>query len=97
MTRGPTQDRRVRVNTVSPGHIDTPIFDTWQRGESLTKMKEERAKNVTLGRLGDPDEIAQAAFFLASDEASYVAGIELYVGGGVAQIQRADDVTQSRA
>jgi NAD(P)-dependent dehydrogenase (short-subunit alcohol dehydrogenase family) len=80
------KDRRIRVNTVSPGHIDTPIFDTWQRGEALTKMKEDLAKNVPLGRLGDPDEIAKAVSFLASDEASYVAGIELYVDGGIAQI-----------
>src|SRR5438552_4092805 len=80
------KDRRIRVNTISPGHIDTPIFDTWQQGEALTKMKEDLAKNVPLGRLGDPDEIAKAVSFLASDEASYVAGIELYVDGGVAQI-----------
>ena len=76
------KDRRIRVNTISPGHIDTPIFDTWQQGEALTKMKEDLAKNVPLGRLGDPDEIAKAVSFLASDEASYVAGIELYVDGG---------------
>jgi hypothetical protein len=46
-------------------------------------MKDGLAKNVPLGRLGDPDEIAKAVSFLASDEASYVAGIELYVDGGV--------------
>ena len=80
------RDRRIRVNTISPGHIDTPIFDTWQQGDALTKMKDELAQNVPLGRLGDPDEIAKAVSFLASDEASYVAGIELYVDGGVAQI-----------
>jgi NAD(P)-dependent dehydrogenase (short-subunit alcohol dehydrogenase family) len=80
------KDRRVRVNTISPGHIDTPIFDTWQQGDALTKMKDDLAKNVPLGRLGDPDEIAKAVSFLASDEASYVAGIELYVDGGVAKI-----------
>jgi NAD(P)-dependent dehydrogenase (short-subunit alcohol dehydrogenase family) len=57
-----------------------------QQGEALTKMKEDLAKNVPLGGLGDPDEIAKAVFFLASDEASYVAGIELYIDGGVAQI-----------
>lgn len=67
------KDRRNRVNTISPGHIDTPIFDTWQQGEGLTKMKDDLAKNVPLGRLGDPDEIAKAVSFLASDEASYVA------------------------
>jgi NAD(P)-dependent dehydrogenase (short-subunit alcohol dehydrogenase family) len=80
------KDRRIRVNTVSPGHIDTPIFDTWQQGEALTRMKNDLSKTVPLGRLGDPDEIAKAVSFLASDEASYVAGIELYVDGGVAQI-----------
>jgi NAD(P)-dependent dehydrogenase (short-subunit alcohol dehydrogenase family) len=80
------RERRIRVNTISPGHIDTPIFNTWQQGEALTKMKEELAKNVPLGRLGDPDEIAKAVSFLASDEASYIAGVELYVDGGIAQI-----------
>ena len=80
------KDRGIRVNTISPGHIDTPIFDTWQQGDALTRMKEDLAKTVPLGRLGDPDEIAKAVSFLASQEASYVAGIELYVDGGVAQI-----------
>jgi NAD(P)-dependent dehydrogenase (short-subunit alcohol dehydrogenase family) len=61
-------------------------MESLQQGEALTTMKNEMAKNVPLGRLGDPDEIATAVSFLASDEASYVAGTELYVDGGVAQI-----------
>ena len=80
------KDRHIRVNTISPGHIDTPIFDTWQQGEALAKMKDDLAKNVPVGRLGDPDEIAKAVSFLASDESSYIAGVELYVDGGIAQI-----------
>ena len=80
------RDRHIRVNAISPGHIDTPIFETWQRGDALTKLKDDLAKNVPLGRLGDPDEIAKAVSFLASDEASYVSGVELFVDGGVAQI-----------
>jgi NAD(P)-dependent dehydrogenase (short-subunit alcohol dehydrogenase family) len=80
------RERRIRVNTISPGHIDTPIFDGWQKGEALKKLKEDLAKNVPLGRMGDPDEIAKAVSFLASDEASYITGIELFVDGGVAQI-----------
>ena len=49
-------------------------------------MKQEMQNNVPLGRLGDPDEIAKAVSLLASDEASYVSGAELYVDGGVVQI-----------
>lgn len=80
------RDRHIRVNAISPGHIDTPIFEGWQQGDALTKLKDDLAKNVPLGRLGDPDEIAKAVSFLASDEASYVSGVELFVDGGVAQI-----------
>jgi NAD(P)-dependent dehydrogenase (short-subunit alcohol dehydrogenase family) len=80
------RERRIRVNAISPGHIDTPIFDGWQQGDALTKMKEDLAKSVPLARMGDPDEIAKAVSFLASDEASYISGIELFVDGGVAQI-----------
>jgi NAD(P)-dependent dehydrogenase (short-subunit alcohol dehydrogenase family) len=78
--------RHVRVNTLSPGHIDTPLLGQWQQGDALNQLKEGFAKNVPLGRMGEPDEIAKAASFLASDEASYVNGVELFVDGGVAQI-----------
>jgi NAD(P)-dependent dehydrogenase (short-subunit alcohol dehydrogenase family) len=80
------RDRKIRVNAISPGHIDTPIFEGWQQGDALIKMKEDLAKNVPLGRMGDPDEIAKVVAFLASHEASYVSGVELFVDGGVAQI-----------
>jgi len=80
------RDRQIRVNAISPGHIDTPIFEGWQKGDALTKLKEDLANTVPLGRMGDPDEIAKAVSFLASDEASYISGIELFVDGGVAQI-----------
>ena len=80
------RERRIRVNAISPGHIDTPIFESWQQGDALVQMKQELAKNVPLGRLGDPDEIAKAVAFLASDDASYISGIELFVDGGIAQV-----------
>jgi len=80
------RERRIRVNAISPGHIDTLIMESLQQGDALTRMKEEFAKAVPLGRMGDPDEIAKAVSFLASDEASYISGIELFVDGGVAQI-----------
>jgi NAD(P)-dependent dehydrogenase (short-subunit alcohol dehydrogenase family) len=78
--------RHIRVNTLSPGHIDTPLLEQWQQGDALTQLKEGFVKNVPLGRMGEPDDIAKAASFLASDEASYVNGVELFVDGGVAQI-----------
>jgi NAD(P)-dependent dehydrogenase (short-subunit alcohol dehydrogenase family) len=80
------RERRIRVNVISPGHIDTPIMESLQQVDALIRMKEEFAKAVPLGRMGDPDEIAKAVSFLASDEASYVTGIELFVDSGVAQI-----------
>lgn len=80
------RDRRIRINVLSPGHIDTPILEQLQQGDALVKMKREMENNVPLGRLGEPDDIAKAVAFLASDEASYVSGTELFVDGGVAQI-----------
>jgi NAD(P)-dependent dehydrogenase (short-subunit alcohol dehydrogenase family) len=80
------RDRRIRVNTLSPGYIDTPLLGQWQQGDALTQLKQDFAKNVPLGRMGEPDEIAKATSFLASGEASYVNGVELFVDGGVAQI-----------
>ncbi|HEV2498305.1 MAG TPA: SDR family oxidoreductase [Terriglobia bacterium] len=78
--------RHIRVNAISPGYIDTPILEGFQQGDALIKMKEEFAKSVPLGRMGDPDEIAKVVAFLVSDEASYISGVELCVDGGVAQI-----------
>ena len=75
------------MNAISPGHIDTPIFDGWQQGDALTKIKQDLAESVPLGRMGDPDEIAKAVSFLASDEASYVSRIELFVDGAVARFK----------
>jgi NAD(P)-dependent dehydrogenase (short-subunit alcohol dehydrogenase family) len=80
------RERRIRVNVLSPGHIDTPIMESLQQGEALVQMKKQMENNIPLGRLGDSDEIARAVSFLASDDASYISGAELYVDGGVAQV-----------
>jgi len=81
------KDRKIRVNALSPGPIATPAIDTLAGGkEEGDKFKANMAAGVPLGRVGDPDEIAKVAVFLASDDSSYVTGIELFVDGGMAQI-----------
>lgn len=81
------KERKIRVNVVSPGPIETPAIDGLVKSEEEAKQfKAGMASQVPLGRMGDPDEIAKAAVFLASDDSSFVAGIELFVDGGMAQI-----------
>jgi NAD(P)-dependent dehydrogenase (short-subunit alcohol dehydrogenase family) len=81
------KDRRIRVNAVSPGPIDTPglseLLASSETGEQRRKMI---STTVPLGRFGRPEEIAKAVVFLASDDASYITGIELFVDGGFAQV-----------
>src|SRR5713226_7994681 len=79
--------RRIRVNAVSPGTIDTPglndLLASAEAGQERVKMI---TNAVPLGRFGRPEEIAKAVVFLASDDSSYVAGAELFVDGGFAQV-----------
>ena len=80
-------DRNIRVNAVSPGPVETPIFGKMGMDEaSLAGMAEHIKSQVPLGRFGAPDEIAEAALFLAGPGASFVQGIELVVDGGMTQI-----------
>ena len=81
------KSRRIRVNAVSPGPIDTPgLSQLLASSEVGQQRKEMISTGVPLGRLGTPDEIAKAVVFLASDDASYITGIELFVDGGIAQV-----------
>jgi NAD(P)-dependent dehydrogenase (short-subunit alcohol dehydrogenase family) len=79
--------RKIRVNAISPGPIDT---QAWRGMVQSEQQREQIKKNlvsiVPLGRMGSPDEIAKAVSFLASDDSSFVTGIELFVDGGMAQI-----------
>ena len=78
--------RNIRVNVVAPGATKTPI---WKRGprasvteEQSTKLADFVSSAVPLGRWGEPEELAKAVLFLASDDSSYVNAVELMVDGG---------------
>jgi NAD(P)-dependent dehydrogenase (short-subunit alcohol dehydrogenase family) len=79
--------RNIRINVISPGVVPTPGYD----GLGLTKEQIQgfidfQVSNIPSGRLGSPEEIAKAVTFLASDDSSFVNGIELFVDGGMPQI-----------
>ncbi|HYL26066.1 MAG TPA: glucose 1-dehydrogenase [Burkholderiales bacterium] len=79
--------RRIRVNAVSPGTIDTPgLSDLLASAQAGEERRKAISSAVPLGRFGTPDEIAKAVAFLASDDASYITGAELFVDGGFAQV-----------
>jgi NAD(P)-dependent dehydrogenase (short-subunit alcohol dehydrogenase family) len=79
--------RRIRVNAISPGTIDTPGLNELLASSEVGEQRRKMISNaVPLGRFGTPAEIAKAVVFLASDDASYVTGTELFVDGGLAQV-----------
>src|SRR5882757_1528007 len=81
------KDRHIRVNAVSPGSIDTPGLNNLLASSETGQQRLKMISNaVPLGRLGKPIEIAKAVVFLASDDASYITGTELFVDGGFAQV-----------
>lgn len=81
------KQRRIRVNAVSPGSTDTPGLSNLMASSEVGAQRRQLISSaVPLGRLGTPDEIARAVVFLASDDASYITGAELYVDGGFAQV-----------
>jgi NAD(P)-dependent dehydrogenase (short-subunit alcohol dehydrogenase family) len=81
------KDRKIRVNSMSPGPIETQALEK----AGLTAEQAEQAaagfaSQVPLGRRGKPEEIASVVVFLASDESSYITGVDLAVDGGMAQV-----------
>jgi NAD(P)-dependent dehydrogenase (short-subunit alcohol dehydrogenase family) len=75
------RDRRIRSNVLSPGPTDTPAIGQ-QPADAIARI----LSTIPMGRMGEADEIAKAALFLASDDSSFVTGIELFVDGGRAQV-----------
>jgi NAD(P)-dependent dehydrogenase (short-subunit alcohol dehydrogenase family) len=81
------KDRHIRINTLSPGPIETPIFGKVGLTDAqISEFAGHIIGLVPLGRIGTADEIAKAAVFLASDDSSFVTGIDLQVDGGLAQV-----------
>jgi NAD(P)-dependent dehydrogenase (short-subunit alcohol dehydrogenase family) len=79
--------RNIRVNAISPGPTDTPGLDSLAKSpEELAQLRQHLVAGIPLGRLGRPEETARVVSFLASADSSFVAGIELFVDGGSAQV-----------
>jgi NAD(P)-dependent dehydrogenase (short-subunit alcohol dehydrogenase family) len=78
--------RRIRVNVISPGPIHTPGLTELAPEDQQQGLLDYLASQVPIGRLGEPSEVGKAAVFLASDDSSFINGIELFVDGGFAQI-----------
>jgi NAD(P)-dependent dehydrogenase (short-subunit alcohol dehydrogenase family) len=73
------KERRIRVNVLCPGQVDTPMMDQVLNAEA----KKQFGSLIPRGKMGVPNEIATVALFLASDDSSYVNGVELVVDGGM--------------
>lgn len=81
------KDRGIRVNAVSPGATDTPIIDgQFADRRQADSARAAFAERTPLGRIGRPAELASAVVFLASDDSSFITGIDLQVDGGLAQV-----------
>jgi NAD(P)-dependent dehydrogenase (short-subunit alcohol dehydrogenase family) len=78
--------RRIRVNVVSPGPTDTEIFKRGASDAEIAGMREMLSSVVPIGRMGSSEEIAGAVLFLASKEASFINGVDLYVDGGCLEL-----------
>ena len=79
--------RGIRVNTIAPGPIETPI---WERSNLSAEEREAllagSVQSIPLGRMGQSEEVAQAALFLASDASAYITGVQLPIDGGLGQV-----------
>ena len=81
------KDRKIRVNVVSPGSVNTPMLNSLGKTkEESIEIIEQLKKLTVLNRIAEPIEVAKPVLFLASDDSSYITGIELFIDGGASQI-----------
>jgi NAD(P)-dependent dehydrogenase (short-subunit alcohol dehydrogenase family) len=80
--------RKIRVNAVSPGLVPTEAYSSslGMNDEQIRQFTNQMVTQIPLSRVGLPEEIANAVLFLASDDSSYITGIELTVDGGMTQV-----------
>ncbi|MEI9852165.1 MAG: SDR family oxidoreductase [Sphingomonas sp.] len=78
--------RKIRVNMVSPGPTETEIFKRGMTAEETEGLRQLMRSNVPMGRMGEAEEVARAALFLASAEASFITGVDLFVDGGCVEL-----------
>ena len=79
----------IRVNVVSPGPIDTPLLrrNPGMSDEDVARLKEMMIANIPMHRMGESDEVAKAVLFLASDDAAFITGANLFVDGGLIELR----------
>jgi NAD(P)-dependent dehydrogenase (short-subunit alcohol dehydrogenase family) len=75
---------RITCNSIHPTFIDTPILDGFVGGRDRAETLGKLARQIPVGHIGEPDDVAYAAVYLCSDEAKFVTGAELYIDGGMA-------------
>jgi NAD(P)-dependent dehydrogenase (short-subunit alcohol dehydrogenase family) len=80
--------RKIRVNVISPGTTDTPVFDKFVPADQLEAVKKYWADVMPIGRIGQPSDIGKTAVFLASDDSSFMLGAELLVDGGLSYLSK---------
>jgi NAD(P)-dependent dehydrogenase (short-subunit alcohol dehydrogenase family) len=82
------KERKIRVNTIAPGTVPTEAYETELKltKEQVVAFAKQASEQIPLGRVGTTDEIAKAVLFLASEDSSYINGIELVVDGGMTQV-----------
>ena len=80
------KSRKIRVNAISPGVVPTEGYRSLMDEDGVRQFAAHMSTQIPLGRVGDPDEIAKAVLFLASDAASYITGVDLIVDGGMTAV-----------